>query len=104
MVVELALLTEDRDNDEQRALLMIARRVDSDINVLNSANCGPGKMWREVARGVFDRQLPESRLEEAAHRSRVVEPPQRAVKLAAVRPKPYAGLDRYVDEHLRKQP
>lgn len=84
LVVAMACLTESRTNDEQRALLTIARQVDAERNKLADRNVGEGKMWAKVEGG-YRRQGEESRLEERATETRVVDPEDgdREVRLPA---------------------
>lgn len=70
MVVALACLTEDRTNQEQLALLRVARKAD---NEANKNVVGNHRMWGIYAGSTrATRQLPESRLEELVDKSRAV--------------------------------
>lgn len=78
-VVNLACLIEDRTDNEQRALLRVARRVDkeSNANVIRNR-----RMWG--AQAGFDgaeRQMPLSDLEGLAEETRVLVDNQREVHL-----------------------
>lgn len=83
LVVQLACLTEDRTNQEQLALLRIARKADNDAN---KNTVGNHRMWGIGAGSKrAERQIPESRLEELVDKSRCVsdckEDKQRVVAL-----------------------
>lgn len=70
MVIQLACLTEDRTNQEQLALLRVARKADNDANKNVTGN---DRMWGMHAGSTrAERQLPESRLEELVDKSRCV--------------------------------
>lgn len=70
MVVQLACLTEDRTNQEQLALLRVARKAD---NEANKNVVGNHRMWGQRAGSTrAERQIPESRLEELVDKSRCV--------------------------------
>lgn len=78
-VVELACLTEDRTDGEQRALLRVARRIDQDTN----ANVvGNHRYWGDRAGSMsatVQRRL--STLERGVEASRVLDDAQREVRL-----------------------
>lgn len=78
-VVEMACLTEDRSDAEQRALLRVARRVDEDTN----ANTVGNHHWWGANAGsvtsVVQRRL--STLERRAESTRVLDEGQREVHL-----------------------
>lgn len=62
-VIELACLTEDRADAEQKALLNLAVKVDQDANRLTTTNKRQGDAWRlhrmvEGTRELIDRQQP----------------------------------------------
>lgn len=69
-VVRLACLTESRDNAEQRALLKVARRVDSTWNTVIVTN---HKTWERVGEG-WRLLRPLSHLEAKVHGTRDVDP------------------------------
>lgn len=69
-VIGLACLTEDRTNQEQLALLRVARKADNDANKNTVCNA---RMWGiHAGSKIAERQLPESRLEELVDKSRCV--------------------------------
>jgi hypothetical protein len=62
-VIELACLTEDRSNDEQKALLRLAVKCDREANRLTATNNRTGEAWRlhrlvEGTRELIDDQKP----------------------------------------------
>lgn len=77
-VIHLACLIEDRTDNEQRALLRVARKVDQEIN----ANViGNHRMWSVGGDTGAVRLLPESNLVAEVEQTRVLQDGQREVHL-----------------------
>lgn len=81
-VVQLACVTEDRDNDEHRALLVVAAKLDRALNACTGLNTAMWGLHAGTQRAL--RQRPLSRLLEEARSTRGEPAPdlgQRAVDL-----------------------
>lgn len=78
-VIMLACLTEDRTDAEQRAMLRVARSVDSEMNANVSGN---HRMWGVHAGSIHAQQArPFSQLEQTVEATRVLQDGQREVHL-----------------------
>lgn len=91
LVIQLACLTESRDDDEQRALLRVARKCDDDRNRRRRR-----EFRHELGAATDALPLPDpSNLEHLAHGSRVLEPDdgEKVVRLKARKRRPWADPD-----------
>lgn len=77
-VIRLACLTKDRADNEQRALLRVARKVDQEVNANVTGN---HRMWHLAGSTYATRILPESVLEQEVDQTRVLEDGQHDVRL-----------------------
>lgn len=87
LVVELACVTEDRSDREQRALLTVARKTDDELNKVKSRAQSQSRDTMNL--GIVD----PSELESLAGETRVLVDRQKPVALKARKRRPYADPD-----------